>query len=69
MKTNAVASLTNLYDTHQVVRQDTLHNLRHSVKYLADIENVGQCIEKAVEDLEPGGKIALLRRPAGRMPA
>src|SRR5262249_42581781 len=67
MQTNAVARLTNLYDSHHVVGQHALHNLRHSVKYLADVENVCECIEQTVEDPKAGGKIALRRRPNGSM--
>jgi len=46
MKTHAVASLTDLNNSHEVMWEDALHHLRYSAKYLADIENVGERVEK-----------------------
>ena len=60
-----VASLTDFRDSHTIVPQQALHNLRDTIKYLADIENVGQRIEQAIEDFEPRSKILELCRPTG----
>jgi hypothetical protein len=67
MKTHAIAPLSDFHDPHQVMRQNLLNNLRHAYKHLSDIQNVGQRVEKAVEDFKPGGNISLLRWPIGRM--
>ena len=65
--TNAVACLTDLHDTHQIVWQHALYKLRDSVKHLADIENVRKRVEKSVENFKTRSKVILRRRSIGRM--
>jgi hypothetical protein len=65
IKSNAVASLTDFYDSHKIVWQHALHDLRDMIKYLADIENVGQGVEQAIEDFEPRSKILMRYWPTG----
>ena len=69
MKPNPVAFLADFHHAHQVVRQNALRQFRNAAKYFADIEHVGQGIEKAIESLKPRRKIPLLLRPARSMPS
>jgi hypothetical protein len=59
IESNAVASLTDFHDSHKIVWQHALHDLRYMIKYLANIENVGQGVEQAIEDFEPRSKILI----------
>jgi hypothetical protein len=65
IQSNAVASLTDFHDSHKIVWQYALHDLRDMIKYLADIENVGQGVEQAIKDFEPRSKILVRYWPTG----
>src|SRR5262249_24562307 len=49
VQSNAIALLADLHYSHQVVWQHLLYDLRYPVEYLADIENIGEGVEKPVE--------------------
>jgi hypothetical protein len=59
IQSNAVASLTDFHDSHKIVWQHALHDLRDMIKNLADVENFGQGVEKAIEDFKPRSKILI----------
>ena len=67
METNAVACLTDFHDSHEIVWQHGLYNLRDSVEHLADIENVRKRVERAVENFKARSKNVLLRRLITKM--
>jgi len=64
---NAIAGLAGLYDTHQIVWQHALYQLRDLIGHLADVENIRKRIEKSIENLKTRSKIVLRRRSIGKM--